>query len=48
MAARTPEDPDRLFALALKSGQSVEVARRQADGTWLFVIDTPWGLESAS
>jgi uncharacterized protein (TIGR02246 family) len=27
------------------SGQSVEVSRRQADGTWLFVIDTPWGLE---
>ena len=26
------------------SGQSAEVARRQADGTWLFVIDTPWGL----
>jgi len=27
------------------SGQSVEVARRQADGSWLYVIDTPWGLE---
>jgi len=27
------------------SGQSAEVARRQADGTWRFVIDTPWGLE---
>ena len=27
------------------AGQSVEVARRQADGTWLYVIDTPWGLE---
>jgi uncharacterized protein (TIGR02246 family) len=26
-------------------GHSVEVSRRQADGTWLFVIDTPWGLE---
>ena len=30
------------------SGNSVEVARRQADGMWLFAIDTPWGLESAS
>jgi uncharacterized protein (TIGR02246 family) len=30
------------------SGNSVEVARRQADGTWLFAIDTPWGLESTS
>jgi uncharacterized protein (TIGR02246 family) len=30
------------------SGQSVEVARRQADGTWLYAIDTPWGLEAAS
>ena len=26
------------------SGYSVEVSRRQPDGTWLFVIDTPWGL----
>ena len=30
------------------SGRSTEVARRQADGTWLFVIDTPWGLESTA
>ena len=28
------------------SGQSAEVSRRQPDGTWLFVIDSPWGLES--
>jgi uncharacterized protein (TIGR02246 family) len=27
------------------AGQSVEVARRQADGAWLFIVDTPWGLE---
>ena len=27
------------------SGRSVEVSRRQPDGSWLFVIDTPWGLE---
>ena len=27
------------------TGESVEVSRRQADGSWLFVIDTPWGLE---
>jgi uncharacterized protein (TIGR02246 family) len=26
------------------TGESVEVARRQANGTWLFVIDHPWGL----
>ncbi len=24
------------------SGRSVEVARRQADGTWLFVVDDPF------
>ena len=27
------------------SGQSVEVARKQADGSWLFIIDNPLGLE---
>jgi uncharacterized protein (TIGR02246 family) len=27
------------------SGQSAEVSRRQPDGTWLFVIDSPYGLE---
>jgi uncharacterized protein (TIGR02246 family) len=25
-------------------GDSIEVCRRQADDTWLFVMDTPWGL----
>jgi len=34
-----PDGPVRL------SGQSVEVARRQSDGSWLYVVDTPWGLE---
>jgi ketosteroid isomerase-like protein len=33
---------------AQMTGSSIEVARRQADGTWLFAIDTPWGLESAA
>jgi len=28
------------------NGQSVEVARRQADGNWLFAIDLPLGIES--
>lgn len=27
------------------SGQSAEVARRQPDGTWLFVIDSFYGLD---
>ena len=26
-------------------GQSAEVARRQPDGSWLFVIDSPHGLQ---
>jgi uncharacterized protein (TIGR02246 family) len=26
-------------------GQSAEVARRQPDGSWLFVIDNPYGLQ---
>jgi uncharacterized protein (TIGR02246 family) len=26
-------------------GQSAEIVRRQSDGTWLFVIDSPYGLQ---
>jgi len=26
------------------SGESVEIVRRQGDGTWKFIIDSPWGL----
>ena len=26
------------------AGESVEIVRRQADGTWKFIIDSPWGL----
>ena len=26
------------------AGDSVEIVRRQADGTWKFIIDSPWGL----
>jgi uncharacterized protein (TIGR02246 family) len=26
------------------SGHSVKVSRRQPAGSWMFVIDTPWGL----
>ena len=25
------------------SGTTADVVRRQADGTWLFAIDNPWG-----
>ena len=27
------------------AGQATEVVRRQADGTWLFVIDNPYGVQ---
>ena len=27
------------------AGQGTEVGRRQADGTWLFVIDNPFGVD---
>lgn len=33
---------------AAQGGQSVEVARRQPDGSWLFVIDLPFGLEAGA
>ena len=26
------------------NGRSVEVARKQSDGSWLFIIDNPFGL----
>jgi uncharacterized protein (TIGR02246 family) len=28
------------------TGQSAEVVRRQSDGSWRFVIDSPFGLEA--
>jgi uncharacterized protein (TIGR02246 family) len=31
---------------ARMGGQSVEIARRQPDGNWLFAIDLPLGIES--
>jgi uncharacterized protein (TIGR02246 family) len=27
------------------TGESAEVVRQQPDGSWLFVVDTPYGLE---
>lgn len=27
------------------AAKSADVLRRQADGTWLFVIDNPWGTD---
>jgi uncharacterized protein (TIGR02246 family) len=30
------------------NGQSVEVTRRQSDGTWLFAIDMPFGVEAGA
>ena len=27
------------------SNKSTDVLRKQADGTWLFVIDNPWGTD---
>lgn len=26
------------------TGESAEVARKQADGSWKFAVDSPWGL----
>jgi ketosteroid isomerase-like protein len=28
------------------AGQTTDVVRRQADGTWLFAIDSPWGVQA--
>jgi hypothetical protein len=30
------------------NGQSVEVTRRQSDGSWLFAIDMPFGAEAGA
>ena len=30
------------------AGQTADVVRRQADGTWLFAIDNPWGDAAVS
>jgi uncharacterized protein (TIGR02246 family) len=30
------------------SGNAVEVARRQADGHWLFAMDMPFGMDAAA
>jgi len=30
------------------TGQSVEVVRRQSDGSWLFAIDLPFGVEGGA
>jgi ketosteroid isomerase-like protein len=27
------------------SGKNVDVLRRQGDGSWLFALDNPWGIE---
>jgi ketosteroid isomerase-like protein len=37
LRARNPDGTPRVV-----SGRSVEVLRRQADGTWLYVIDAPY------
>jgi uncharacterized protein (TIGR02246 family) len=34
---------DPAGAVVTMSGRGTEVARRQQDGTWLLVIDNPWG-----
>jgi uncharacterized protein (TIGR02246 family) len=41
----TGESPGGPVELA---GHAVEVVRRQADGTWLFVIDDPYGGETTA
>ena len=33
---------------AKMTGQSVEVVRRQTDGSWLFAIDLPFGVEAGT
>ena len=33
---------------AKMNGQSVEVARRQPDGSWRFAIDMPFGVEAGA
>lgn len=28
------------------SGQTTDIVRRQPDGSWLFAIDNPWGVQA--
>ena len=39
---------DASGAVVELSGQTADVVRQQADGTWLVVIDNPYGAESVS
>ena len=39
------ESQDANGAPLVVSGRSAEVARRQADGRWLYVVDHPFGAE---
>jgi ketosteroid isomerase-like protein len=39
---------DASGAVVELSGQTSDVVRQQADGTWLVVIDNPYGAESVS
>lgn len=43
-ALKGGSDPDG-NAIEL-AGQTTDVVRRQADGTWLFAIDNPWGVQA--
>ena len=40
-------DPNGGGAIEM-AGQTSDVVRRQADGSWLFVIDIPFGAEAAN
>ena len=45
MSTGTPEEVLHSIEPVSLASRSADVLRRQADGSWRFVIDNPWGTD---